>query len=92
MAKERVVFQNKPHWRPSAGEEVGQSSHDEWKSSKHWKEISVEMDASGSAVKEKTNTWTKNCKESAKRESYLYKMVELAAIDERQEDKRKKYA
>ena len=29
-------------------------------------EISLEMDAFGSAVKEKTNTWTKNCKESAK--------------------------
>ena len=45
------------------------------------------MDALGSTVKEKTNTWNKSCKDSAKRESELYKMVELAAIDERQEDK-----
>ena len=35
----------------------------------NWREISVEIDALGSAVKEKTNTWTKRCKESAKRES-----------------------
>ena len=33
-------------------------------------------------VKEKTNTCNKSCKESAKRESELFKMVEPAAIDE----------
>ena len=38
-------------------------------------------------MKEKTNTWTKSCKESAKRESEFFKMVELAAIHGRQEDK-----
>ena len=47
----------------------------------------LEMDAVGSTVKEKANTWNKSCKESVKRESELYKMVEAAAIDERQEQK-----
>ena len=71
-------------------EGADRSSHDKWRSSKpegKWKEISAERDALGSALKEKSNTWTKSCKESAQRESELYKMVELAAIDERQEDK-----
>ena len=72
MAKERLVFPKPNHTdRPSAGERVGQSSHDTWKSSQpqgKWKEISVEMDALGSTLKEKTNTWN-SCKDSAKRES-----------------------
>ena len=71
----------KHHWRSSAVEGAGQSSNDKWKGSKikdKWKEASFEMDA----LKEKTR-----CKESAKRESEFFKMVELAAIDERQEDK-----
>ena len=38
-------------------------------------------------LKEETNTWNKSCKESAKKESELYKMVEQAVIDERQEHK-----
>ena len=68
----------------------GQSSHDKWRSSKfqgNWKEISVEIDAVVTTVKEKTNIWNKSCRESAKRKSVLYKMVEQAAIDERQEHK-----
>ena len=88
--KDWYFKKTKPHWWPSAGEEVGQTSHDKRKSSKphgKWQEISVEMDTLGSTLKEETNTWTKSCKESAKRESELYKMVELAAIDQRQEDK-----
>ena len=72
------------HWRSSPVE--GSSLHDKWKSSKpqgKWKDISAEMDALGLAFKETSNTWTKNCKESAKKEYELYKMVELAAIYER---------
>ena len=38
-------------------------------------------------LKEKANTWNKSCTESAKRESELYKMIELTAIDERQKHK-----
>ena len=71
-------------------EGAGQSSHDKWKSSKpegKWQDISAEIDALGTALKEKSSTWTKSCKQSAKRESEFSKMVELAAIDERQEDK-----
>ena len=45
------------------------------------------MDASESALKEKTHIWNKCCKESVKRESEFYKTMEIAAIDERQEDK-----
>ena len=41
-----------------------------WKSSQpqdKWKEISLELDALGSALKEKTHTWNKSCKESQNR-------------------------
>ena len=42
----------------------------------------------GTTVKErKANTWNKSCEESVKRESELYKMVEQAAIDEKQQQK-----
>ena len=53
-------------------QDAGQSSHDEWKSPKpqaKWKEMSLEMDALGSALKEETHTWNKSCKESVKRET-----------------------
>ena len=49
----------------------------------------AKIDVVVTTVKEKTNTWNKSWKESAKRESELYKMVEQAAIDERQEHKEK---
>ena len=52
-----------------------------------WKEISAEIDAVGTAVKEKTNTWNKSCKESVMIESELYKMGEAAPVNERQEQK-----
>ena len=39
-----------------------------------------------SALKEKTYAWIKSCKESAKRETELYKMIEIATKDENQED------
>ena len=42
---------------------------------------------SGTTVKEKTNTWNKSCMESAKREAELYKMVEIAVMDEKQEER-----
>ena len=42
-------------------------------------------------MKEQTNTWNKSCKESAKRESELYKMVEPADIEERQEHKERRH-
>ena len=51
------------------------------------REISAEMDAVGTTVKEKTNTWNESCKESVKRETELYKMVEAAVMDEKQEQK-----
>ena len=52
----------------------------------------LSLEASGKrsllrSTTEKTNTWNKSCKESAKRESELYKMVEAAVIDEKQEQK-----
>ena len=77
------------HWRYAPVEGDGQSSHDKWKNSKpesKWKEISLEMDALGSTMKEKTHTWNKSCKESARRETELYKMKENATKDEKQED------
>ena len=47
--------------------------------------ISAEIDAVGTIVKERTNTLNESCRESAKRESEFYKMVEQEAVDERQE-------
>ena len=45
------------------------------------------MDAVETTVKEKTNTWNKSCKESAIRETEWYKMVEVAVINEKQEER-----
>ena len=80
---------SKTHWRSSAVEDAGQSSHDKWKSSKiqgKWKEVSREMDVLDSSLKEKKHIWNKSCKESAKRETELFKMTEICANDEKQED------
>ena len=41
----------------------------------------------GSVLKEKTHIWNNSCKESIKRETKLYKIVEIAANDEKQQDK-----
>ena len=97
MTEKREIWQNeewygktKSRWQQPAGEEGEQSSHDRWKSTKpqgKWKEISAEIDAVGTTVEERTNAWNKSCKESVKRESELYKMVEAAVIDERHEQK-----
>ena len=40
----------------------------------------------GSSLKEKKNIWNKICKESAKRDTELYNIIEIAANDEKQED------
>ena len=53
--KKEWLHKTKPLWRPLAGGEG------------KWKEISVEMDALVTTVQEKTNTWNKSNKESAKR-------------------------
>ena len=52
-----------------------------------WIEISVEMGKVGTAVKEKSNTWKKGCKESTKRETEVFQMVEVAVTDEKQEER-----
>ena len=73
----------------SAVEDARQSSHDKWRSSKpggEWREISLEIDALGSAVKEKKHTLKKSCKESVRRESGQSKMLESAANDAKIED------
>ena len=41
----------------------------------------------GTSVKEKSNTWNKGCKESTKRETGLFKVVEVAVTDEKQEER-----
>ena len=51
------------------------------------REISMEIDAVGATVKEKTNTWNRSVKESVKRETELYKVVEAAVMDEKQQQK-----
>ena len=70
MAKQGVENKTKPHLRPLAGGEVGQSSHEKWRRSKprgKSKEISAEIDAVGTTVKEKTNTSNKSCRERQER-------------------------
>ena len=77
-------------WQQPAGCEGGQSSHDTWgisRSKGKWTEISAEMDAVGTAVKQKSNAWSKSCKESSKRKAELFKMVEVAVTDEMQEER-----
>ena len=64
----------KPRWQQPAREDGGQSPHDTRgisQSKGKWREISAEMDAVGTAVKEKTNTWDKCCTESAKKRNRI---------------------
>ena len=88
--KERHTGWSRRDWNSKPRVEgASQSSHDEWKSSQpqsKWKEISLEMDALGSALTGKTYTWNESCKESAIRETELYKVMEIATEDEKQED------
>ena len=51
-----------------------------------WKDVSLEIDALGSALKDKKHTWNNSCKESANRESEVSKMLESAAKDAKIED------
>ena len=79
----------KTHWRASAVEDARQSSHDKRKSSRlhrKWKDISLEVEALGTAFEEKKHTWNKSCKEIAKKEIQQNKMTECAANDEKTED------
>ena len=66
MAKQRMVWKDQ-------SPDGGQSSHHTWKKSQprsKWKEISAKIDAVGTAVKEKANTWNKSCEESVKNGSH----------------------
>ena len=86
----KVQDDTKTRWQQPAGSDGGQSSHDTWDTPKpkvKWKEISAEIDAVGTAVKEKKNTWHKSGRESSKRETELITMVESAATDEKQEER-----
>ena len=80
----------KSRWQQPAGCDGCQSSHHTWHISQPqgtWREISAEMDAVRTTVKEKTNTWNKSCKESANRETEVYKMSEAAIMDDKQEER-----
>ena len=80
----------KSRWQQPARGDGGQSSHDTWDTAKpkgKWREISAEIDAVGTSVEEKKNTWHKSGKESTKRETELFTMVEVAATDEKQEER-----
>ena len=79
-------------WQQSAGCDGGQSSHDMRDTSQphgKWREISAEMDAVRTTVKEKTNMWNKSCKESTNRETKVYKMSEAAVIEKQEERERR---
>ena len=73
-----------------AGGDGGQSSHDTWDTAKpkgKWRENSAEIDAVGIGVKEKKNTLHTSGKESRMRETELFTMVDVAATDEKQEER-----
>ena len=49
------------------------------------RDVSREIHEWESSLKEKSHTWNKSCKDSAKREGDILKLVEVAATDEKQE-------
>ena len=56
------------------------------KNKSKWREVSREVHERASSLKEKSHTWNKSCKDSAKREVDILKLAEMAANDEKQED------
>ena len=52
-------------------------------------EISAEMDAVETIVKQKASTWNKSSEESVKRETELFKMVGAPVMDEEREDRKR---
>ena len=74
-SKKEWCSKSKPHWRSSAGEHAGQSSHDKWKSSKplgKWKEISLEMDERWGQPRKKRRTPGTRAAKKASKESQKY--------------------
>ena len=103
VARKRAMTEKRDRWQSKewygraksrrqqpAGEDGGESSHDTWKNSQpqgKWREISAEMDAVGNHFERKTNTWNRSCKESVKRDTELFKIVEFAVMDQQREQK-----
>ena len=73
--------------REAAGEKAPKTPGSTQKPKGKWKEVSAEFEAVGAVVKEKKSTWHKSGKESSKRETELYTMVESVATDEKQEER-----
>ena len=63
---------------------------EEFHKQRRWKEVSREIHEWASTLKEKSHTWNKSCKDSAKREGDILKLAELAAQDETQEDEERR--
>ena len=73
-------------WQQPAGCKGGQSSHDTWDVSwprGKWREISAEMDAVGTAVKEESNTWTKAAKQARRQKPNCSKWSKLRSRTKR---------
>ena len=80
----------KTRWQQPAESSGGQSSVDAWEHAKpkgKWTEVSADCRVLDALVKEKYITWTKSGRESAKRETDLYDMLEEAATDEKKEER-----
>ena len=93
MAKQRMVWTDKiPMAAASCGRRRPQFTRYLENFSGKWKEISAEIVAVGTTVKEMTNTWNKSCKENVKRETELYRIVEAAVMDEKQEQKNENWS
>ena len=91
--KETGGTKSKSQWHASPVDDNAQSSQDQWKNStlkNEWKEVSREFHELASTLKEKSHTWNKSCKDSAKREGDILKLAEMAGQDEKQEDEERR--
>ena len=90
MEEQRVVWLHENQVAATCGELRGPSSEDTWEHAKpkgKWIEVSADYKVLDALVKEKKITWTKNGRESAKREADLNDMLEKAATDEKEEER-----
>ena len=93
MEKRDRGTKSKSQWHARSVDDNAQSSQDQRKNSTNKnerKEVSRKFHKLASTPKEKSHTWNKSRKDSAKREGDILKLAELAAQDEKQEDEERR--
>ena len=73
--------------RGKSGEQSFVNTWEHAKPLKKWMEVSAACEVLNTLLNEKKNTWTKCGRESAKRETELFAMLEQAAPDEKEGEK-----